>query len=122
MKLIVQYSDGNFYVYTENNKHHKLTQPNREEETKFVDYKILKQECNVSINKHLPENWHMVFTLQNNKSAHIDNFLTQCSFCGNSDDKLVIGPEVSICYDCVSVCVQEKKDNKDLANPEKGNT
>jgi len=41
-----------------------------------------------------------------------EDFMTHCSFCGK-EELLIVGPEVSICYDCVELCadiVEEVKE------------
>jgi len=43
------------------------------------------------------------------------NFVTSCSFCGKEAEKedsieLIIGPQVSICSECVEICAELLKE------------
>jgi ATP-dependent Clp protease ATP-binding subunit ClpX len=45
---------------------------------------------------------------------------SRCSFCGKSEaevQKLVAGPNVSICNDCIKVCNQIMASGKKLSSP-----
>ena len=52
----------------------------------------------------------------------MEHFIFNCSFCGHSKEDvatLIVGPNVSICSECVQVCVDILRDNIIAAQVEK---
>ena len=42
-----------------------------------------------------------------------DKVLTRCSFCGKSNNQLIVGPDVAICSDCIKACISIIEDEFD---------
>ena len=42
-----------------------------------------------------------------------DKVLTKCSFCGKSNNQLIVGPDVAICSDCIRACISIIEDEFD---------
>lgn len=41
-----------------------------------------------------------------------NEFMTNCSFCGNQPETLIVGPQVSICEECAILQANEIKADK----------